>query len=1473
MPRIARARFCCIGPRDARIEDMTLDFRDSTGRAIDAAIWLKNGGGKTTILRLLLALVCPDQRKLFPGRSDFGDPRLEDYVQLDDHGVVAIEWELDIDPRNSSNTTPSHYLTGVFYERQPTADVEDRLRRLFFGTRVIPEEPRLTLEGLPLYTRENGQSMRRIMTVFRQEWHDLNKWYQVAEIKETENPISWTTILEDAGLDPALFGYQIRMNRREGGAEDLFKFRDVDQFIDFLLELALNSGASEQIERNIEAFRVRYRDSATRIGTELELAGGIATRLQPLSTVIERRQELQLDLIQTGSKLHHLQHYISQLIHTFSERISQAEQQLLVAQNVTSQSRATARDHDRHALALHLRIQKEQLDQLRVAREDLRTRKATAEREEQIWIAAASLRALRRLEYQIKELEIRLEQTHAEAAPILQELKQAAWNYAAALRARTDYLNSEVQKHTANVNILRSQANEHLNTATQHDVEIGRLKEQITQTTDKLQALQRIRTQLEAHGTLLPNESWASAQHRLAIQQTELHAERNSMRQTLEQLNQQLANCDQRITAVIRDEEHAARVESEIRERLKQAYAERNAVEQNEWLHRYLQCEVFDIDTLNTADIEQLHQGERAQEVHIFRLWSALAEQDNIINELETTQLLPPSRDVTTVLQALIAAGIIAWSGWSYLGEIYPPSKMRDVLQRIPELASGIIVRDTHYEQARNVLDAGNLQLYSAVVIAPQQTTQDIYTRKSFVVGPTSDAHFNTTVAPEVLREWRGVQARDQSILKTARDELVALRRALAQFEQVRQRYPHMWIEEQQATLRWAVDQQRICQVQHATYISERQQLVDQVTEGQQRQELLGQGLLLVVEQQARINTVTEHHDTDPVVLEAQISSLADRVETHRYEAQQLRTTAEEVLRQAQSADNQAQKAAHNANDMERAYRDPRSYLNDDPPPQSGHIEQMGYTYQQLRDTYKQLTSRDADQGALRAYQDQANEERRKFDTKLQGMIDEEIVQLYLDSLTNFEDVEQRSKEARDTHIQAHTASVQHDGLVDQIQRKVQELQQIGIQKGMNEADYDVAMSVDITDLEYAADKEERSAQEAERTADQYGAEATETSEHVSQLKNQYQMALSAQDRLRDIADTYTDLLEGLVDRTNDLPEIDISDGNLDQLITDIRQSLKQAQKVWREIDAERAVRIRDVTGWMDARQFVPFDFHWVRQLKQRTDEDYERDFTHILDQVNLRIQQLEGTYADIEQDKSLLVEGLEKAASDGIRLVKSAMSRSRLPNELQAFGGRLFLTINSTDTNDPAERQRRLVRLIDAAISGDMPTGMTLVQQAVRRLLTPITVSVLAPRPNNPEPIPITAIGKLSGGERLTCAVLLYCTLVKLRARERGRGNNGSSTLLLDNPIGASSRRRFLKLQRTVAHAMGVQLIYTTGIKDYEAIRVFPRVVRLRNQRTNQLTGDQLLEWDANLDSTHALMPELETSTDDIGSEDEHVG
>jgi hypothetical protein len=185
----------------------------------------------------------------------------------------------------------------------------------------------------------------------------------------------------------------------------------------------------------------------------------------------------------------------------------------------------------------------------------------------------------------------------------------------------------------------------------------------------------------------------------------------------------------------------------------------------------------------------------------------------------------------------------------------------------------------------------------------------------------------------------------------------------------------------------------------------------------------------------------------------------------------------------------------------------------------------------------------------------------------------------------------------------------------------------------------------------------------------------------------------------------------------------------------------------------------------------------------------------------------------------------------------------SKLPDGLGDWSGQEFLRIRF-ETADPKVLSEALGSVIDEATSAGSSRsrdrnsgrrdGLTLLLRGVRAAMPKgIKVDVLKPDAVlRTERVRVAEISDVfSGGQLLTAAIVIYCTMAALRANERGQTRRPhAGVLFLDNPIGRASAGYLLELQLAVAEALGVQLVYTTGLFDTNALSVFPLIVRLRN-------------------------------------------
>jgi hypothetical protein len=223
------------------------------------------------------------------------------------------------------------------------------------------------------------------------------------------------------------------------------------------------------------------------------------------------------------------------------------------------------------------------------------------------------------------------------------------------------------------------------------------------------------------------------------------------------------------------------------------------------------------------------------------------------------------------------------------------------------------------------------------------------------------------------------------------------------------------------------------------------------------------------------------------------------------------------------------------------------------------------------------------------------------------------------------------------------------------------------------------------------------------------------------------------------------------------------------------------------------------------------------------------------------RLRVLTDELEQLERNRDSIVARLRGLVESSLATLRAAQRLSRLPEGLGEWSGQEFLRIRFEDP-DHATLTERLGEVIDEATrtavrkNSDLRRdGMSLLLSGVSAALRPKGISVEILKPDavlRAERVPVGQMGDVfSGGQLLTAAIALYCTMAALRSNDRGRDRHRhAGTLFLDNPIGRANATYLLELQRAVADALGVQLIYTTGLFDTTALAEFPLVVRLRN-------------------------------------------
>lgn len=195
----------------------------------------------------------------------------------------------------------------------------------------------------------------------------------------------------------------------------------------------------------------------------------------------------------------------------------------------------------------------------------------------------------------------------------------------------------------------------------------------------------------------------------------------------------------------------------------------------------------------------------------------------------------------------------------------------------------------------------------------------------------------------------------------------------------------------------------------------------------------------------------------------------------------------------------------------------------------------------------------------------------------------------------------------------------------------------------------------------------------------------------------------------------------------------------------------------------------------------------------------------------------IDGELADIAKDQAIVADSLARLVSNTLHTLRKAERYSRVATKTGGWAGKQMLRVSFEPPASDADL-RTYVNRIGAAHRRWRQTGRTAAAQGrrPRGSRNPgFTVKVLKPALDLvPTTEDITPVGKWSGGEKLTVCVALYCTIAALRAVNAGRRDRSGRVLLLDNPIGRASHGSLVGLQRAVATAHKVQLVYTTEVK-----------------------------------------------------------
>lgn len=1475
MPKLRRMRLCGIGHDSARFNDLTLEFTDRQGRPANSVLWLRNGGGKTSLLSLFFAGVRPNKREFLGQRADEKIRRLEDYIGPHDHGVVVCEWELDTE-RGAFDDVPPRYLSGVFYQRKESdgSNGDGEVDRLFFATLVSAGEPQLTLEGLPLLSDQGSGPRRRTLSGFRRRLRQLDQAQPDHNVfVEDKNQAKFEEELISRGIDPQVFSYQIQMNEREGGVTQLFSFASDEDFADFLLGMTFDPRHARQVREQLSTFRQEIMERNEQLKPEQEYCQGLIVRLHKLAGIAQERNEVFRQTAFGQSLLEALSAGL--LARLGSLGVEKEHDQLqLQSSNCDADGERKAAVLAERLAAVHQRAACELLlQEVQAEYEVSEQARLKAKRQKEIGQAAVPLARVwdaRREAGRHREL---LQQKLSDFAPELERLTEGATLFANSLAHDASLLREAEQAH-------RQEAQQSRRTAEQARAEAADAGERAAQDENQVKHIQRQLERAEQEERLLRTQEILTAQDRTVAEGlSRLARELEMIATELPQWETACAEAERQLSELAITREAAQRQRADVekdqdraQEVWKRAQALRCSLEEDATLLRLLQTDQVDVEVAATAAASQASDELRRIAEAIVRIGVEAAEDERAIHGLTGTDLLPPTQDVQSLLDWIKRHGVTCWSGWEYVQKNVTLKERRALVDRLPQLVAGVVVANAEYDRVVELFHAAEAQplTYRArtpVVVAPADALSDRPGVLWVVVGPTSDAHFDPAAgAAELVRLQADKSHRQQEVMhhQVWRDSLTELKHRLQQFQQ---EYPRGWFSDHR--LKLEIIAARIEEAEQLLVrLSIRQQSLQMDRAQAQKQiDVLMQSRNRLMRHSDRLEQFERSFGSQYETWRQEMTVCLERAEKARQQQTELRQKAaawdqREQQSQAQANTTYLQAAQLEAELGRIKHIDPARRV-----PGPGRTEDLRARYDLLLADYDGKVDADALSRLADAKDKDAEREDREFQRVLAGLpqltadeVQDELQQLPK-GVTPQQQLEQADKvldvaTGKLGPLARHLETVKAE--YDDAARAYDELRKIGPLPPVAER-----LSHEEHLARAFASRRERD--ERTQLAVALHAEVDEIARRLTATAHEIEKLTKDQQRLTSLGTNYERQFQRRRDALPEsaqpptCPAITITDsaalvGQIDALEGNLNNLCEQQDT----LDARRDLLAKDVGQWSRQERFGKLRSSSSHRFQERDASALEAKAEFDIRQLDDRVFQIQEKLKEADQQREIVVHVLATAVDEALSLLARVSRMSKLPDSLPQ-AGKQFLKIETKASHNPTERRTYIGELIDELLErGDVGDGLQLVQKAVRRVARRISVRVLHPDLHqHTEHVTIAQLRALSGGERLTSAILLYCALIRLRQGESMR-RGGSSVLILDNPIGTASRLTFLEMQREVAGALNVQLIYATAVRDLNAVGALENIIRLRNTRADRRTGRRFIEAEGN---GEALPGELETA------------
>lgn len=1425
MFRLRRMYLDSVGVSDNRFADLMVELTDVAGDPTDSIVWLRNGAGKTTMLSLLLALIRPGRRDFLAHKTK--NRSLEDLILSGDTAHVVAEW---VGPDGQL------LLTGAVYEwdgRTRPVDYnsrggKDRLRRSWWCISPDPDIDGATLDTLPFTFRTGGGFDRERFCS-----HISGLAVQGVNAVVVNQTIGeWHAALRERRFDPGLFEYFLLVNAAEGGIDGLFAEIDSPgKFVRYLLRFV---GNHEQIE----PVRDLLKDTAAEIAkrpmylAEKEFCDDAQDRVLTLGIARSNRDDAARTLDDERTRASRHKRALLDASAVAADLADQAAFRKGVIEDALRIIRSELDLNRTRALHYLMKAAEFGVSAAQLAAEQAQTVAEAASITETAWQAVEQHIELITRRADLAEKQAALEEKTQAAKPLQDRVDTARAHLAAAINADVALAGEEIavlDEYVAAHDDTLLDAENAIESAQQRRAQLDTEQQSIH---SEIAKFDKSRQRLIERGVLAAEETLAAAELRLRVTVREAHAAAERLQQAHDERD---AAAETAAARYEDDQQAVTAADLEHRQldgQLQGLVGRASALADNPRVRALMQTGEVDLGRESDDVIAALEHARASGERETFELNQWIAASERALHSLKTDGLLPPRLQVQQIVDELSAASVTAVPGWRYLAQHIHPEDHPTVIAELPAVVDGVIV----YTDDLAAVAAQIRTPVDDVVVLSAASVFEGHPAPQFTLGPAAAMYDTAAAAVELT-----TRTETYGQMAERRDAVDAQRRAdgalLSKITAFAQEVPADGIDGLRA------------RTQSSTVAL--QEARDRAAATKQLRHNLGEELkAIAAELHLERMRAVRAEEALPTVADLAVTELDVVVPSQQ--------RLEQIPIEFAAADEQLARAREQRRTAEAAKADMMVHR--------GQVDQRRVDWRAELETLPPPLPTDLSQPEARAAREAAEQQ-------LQQQFPEDVLRYAVMAAEREVQTAARQWEGqpepvrkRALELAASTDAADPGSRVVARQRAAAVATQAKMAHGAAKGDLNAAELVLQDAVRNLGSRHSRKDFEAVEPTDQPHAEslATDATDAAVELEEQRwrrelelkadEAAMGAQTaRSKTLADQAS-RLDKVVAATESVElALPADDDAVRVIVTAVHGDFEYAGMLHAQAVDDFEASADELGRWASDDRFVHLaedeHGHAVRRLREmlrdkarikRVAENAEG----LVDDLRLRATQIGEQLKQVEETKANIGNKMTDLVVDALTVLRRASSLSEMPEGIGAWDHQRFLDVSPRSNPTREQIALRVGDLIDTMVTGRA------VEQDPAELLWRATDSavpegfkatVLKPSPEQSRTrTPVADMRKWSGGENLTASLVLFCVMARLRAEKRteDRITSSGGVLPLDNPVGKANYLPFLELQRKVAKANGVQLVYWTGIGDLGAVTTFPRIAAMHKRPSTTRAG-----------------------------------